>query len=88
MKSQLGILLQGETTMMLTKIPHFREVVVCSFECPHCGNRCTCWLDAISWTSVYVLTRLDCHPPFLSQGNSCVCEGPPKDNFIVNIEGN
>jgi hypothetical protein len=25
--------------MILTKIPHFREVMVCSFECPHCGNR-------------------------------------------------
>ena len=34
--------MQGETTMMLTKIPHFREVVVCSFECDHCGNRCAC----------------------------------------------
>eukprot|EP00884_Botryococcus_braunii_P018348 jgi/Botrbrau1/5197/Bobra.0172s0065.1 len=29
----------GETRMILTKIPHFREVMVCSFECPHCGNR-------------------------------------------------
>ncbi|CAL8462641.1 g2174 [Coccomyxa elongata] len=29
----------GTTTMVLTKIPHFREVVVCSFECEHCGNR-------------------------------------------------
>lgn len=24
---------------MLTKIPHFREVVVTAFECPHCGYR-------------------------------------------------
>lgn len=31
--------MQGTTTMVLTKIPHFREVVVCSFECDHCGNR-------------------------------------------------
>ena len=31
---------QGETRMLMTKIPHFREVMVCSFECPHCGNRC------------------------------------------------
>ncbi len=30
---------QGETRMLMTKIPHFREVMVCSFECPHCGNR-------------------------------------------------
>ena len=27
-------------------------------------------------------------PFFLSQGNSCVCEGPPKDDFIVNMERN
>ena len=33
---------QGETRMLMTKIPHFREVMVCSFECPHCGNRCVC----------------------------------------------
>jgi len=25
--------------MLLTKIPHFRELMVCSFECPHCGHR-------------------------------------------------
>jgi len=30
---------QGETRMLLTKIPHFRELMVCSFECPHCGHR-------------------------------------------------
>ncbi|KAK9817693.1 hypothetical protein WJX72_000744 [[Myrmecia] bisecta] len=29
----------GETTMLMAKIPHFREVVLCSFECPHCGLR-------------------------------------------------
>eukprot|EP00920_Eleutheroschizon_duboscqi_P040644 GHVT01097176.1.p1 GENE.GHVT01097176.1~~GHVT01097176.1.p1 ORF type:complete len:478 (-),score=67.14 GHVT01097176.1:1744-3177(-) len=31
----------GMTKLMLTKIPHFREVVLSSFECPHCGNRNT-----------------------------------------------
>ena len=31
--------LQGETTMLLAKIPHFREIVVMSFECQHCGER-------------------------------------------------
>ena len=34
------MLLQGETQMLLTRIPHFRELTVCSFECPHCGTRC------------------------------------------------
>lgn len=29
----------GTTRMMLTKIPHFKEIFVSSFSCPHCGNR-------------------------------------------------
>ncbi|CAD5118947.1 DgyrCDS7621 [Dimorphilus gyrociliatus] len=28
----------GITRLMLTKIPHFREIVISSFDCPHCGN--------------------------------------------------
>ena len=70
--------------MMLTKIPHFREVVVCSFECPHCGNRCTCCLDTNSWTSVSLLTRHDCHP--LGLPVTCACEGTPQHSFIINME--
>lgn len=30
---------QGETRLLLVNIPHFREVLVSSFECPHCGWR-------------------------------------------------
>ncbi|ETS60574.1 hypothetical protein PaG_05425 [Moesziomyces aphidis] len=30
---------QGTTRMLLTYIPYFREVIVVSFSCPHCGNR-------------------------------------------------
>ncbi|KAJ1981512.1 nucleolar zinc-finger protein [Dimargaris xerosporica] len=29
----------GLTRLLLTKIPHFREVIVMAFECPHCGWR-------------------------------------------------
>ncbi|KAL2912308.1 nucleolar zinc-finger protein [Polyrhizophydium stewartii] len=29
----------GTTRMLLTVIPHFREVVVMAFDCPHCGFR-------------------------------------------------
>ena len=29
----------GTTRMMFTKIPHFKEICVSSFDCPHCGNR-------------------------------------------------
>ena len=28
----------GETRIMLTKIPLFREVLLSSFACPHCGE--------------------------------------------------
>ena len=30
---------QGVTRLFLTRIPFFKEVVLMSFECPHCGYR-------------------------------------------------
>ncbi|KAF2120944.1 zinc finger protein-like protein zpr1 [Lophiotrema nucula] len=29
----------GTTRLLLTKIPYFREIVIMSFDCPHCGFR-------------------------------------------------
>ena len=29
----------GETRLLLTKIPHFREVIISSFYCEHCGHK-------------------------------------------------
>lgn len=29
----------GTTRLMITNIPHFKEIIVSSFECPHCGER-------------------------------------------------
>ncbi|VAH54965.1 unnamed protein product [Triticum turgidum subsp. durum] len=29
----------GTTRILLTLIPHFREVVLMAFECPHCSER-------------------------------------------------
>ncbi|KPI89092.1 putative zinc-finger protein ZPR1 [Leptomonas seymouri] len=29
----------GTTRLMITQIPHFKEIIVSSFECPHCGER-------------------------------------------------
>ncbi|BAF23931.1 zinc finger protein zpr1 [Oryza sativa Japonica Group] len=29
----------GTTRLLMTMIPHFREVVLMAFECPHCGER-------------------------------------------------
>nr|CAD1819473.1 unnamed protein product [Ananas comosus var. bracteatus] len=30
---------QGATRLLLTRIPHFREIVLMAFECPHCNER-------------------------------------------------
>jgi len=30
---------QGMTRLLMTRIPHYREVILTSFECEHCGNR-------------------------------------------------
>ena len=32
-----NFLFQGETKILLTKIPHYREVIIMSFKCEHCG---------------------------------------------------
>ncbi|KEG12778.1 zinc-finger protein ZPR1 [Trypanosoma grayi] len=29
----------GTTRLMIANIPHFKEIIVSSFECPHCGER-------------------------------------------------
>jgi zinc finger protein len=29
---------QGETRLLLTSIPHFREVIISSFRCDNCGH--------------------------------------------------
>ncbi|KAI8143923.1 ZPR1 zinc-finger domain-containing protein [Fennellomyces sp. T-0311] len=29
----------GTTRMLFTKIPHFKEIIIMAFECPHCGFR-------------------------------------------------
>ncbi|KAJ3309716.1 nucleolar zinc-finger protein [Boothiomyces sp. JEL0838] len=29
----------GTTKLLLTKVPHFREIILMAFECPHCGLR-------------------------------------------------
>ena len=31
--------LQGMTTLLLTHVPHFRDIMVASFECEHCNFR-------------------------------------------------
>ncbi|KAF9300833.1 nucleolar zinc-finger protein [Mortierella antarctica] len=29
----------GTTRLLLTRVPHFREVIIMAFDCPHCGHR-------------------------------------------------
>jgi zinc finger protein len=38
-------LTQGTTRLLLTKIPFFREVILMSFSCPHCGTLSRYWFD-------------------------------------------
>lgn len=33
----MDLLLQGMTRLLLTKIPFFKEIILSSFECEHCG---------------------------------------------------
>ena len=37
---------QGTTRLLLTKIPFFKDIIVMSFSCPHCGYRNTSTEDA------------------------------------------
>ena len=31
------VMKQGTTRLLLTRIPFFKEIILMSFECPHCG---------------------------------------------------
>lgn len=33
------VLFQGTTRLLMTRIPHYKEVILTSFECEHCGNK-------------------------------------------------
>lgn len=30
---------QGMSRFLLTKVPHFKDLIISAFECPHCGFR-------------------------------------------------
>lgn len=30
---------QGLSRFLLTKVPHFKDLIIAAFECPHCGHR-------------------------------------------------
>lgn len=50
--------LQGTTTMLLVDIPHFRELLIASFECPECGFRSV----AQPKLQTVILCTLSCGP--------------------------
>lgn len=43
----------GITRLLLTSIPHFREVILMAFECPHCG-----WRNNEIQSGIYLLCGL------------------------------
>ena len=72
----LIVMLQGTTRLLLTKIPYFREVIIMSFSCPHCGmsiydstdmriHECRdteCWTNPSAWCEVCLQSRISRRP--------------------------
>ncbi len=52
----------GSTKMLLVNIPHFHEIIVMSFECPHCGEKNTSVQDAatIGAQGCHFLLKVTC----------------------------
>ena len=59
---------QGTTAMLLVNIPHFRELLIASFECPECGFRC----DTESNVTTDAIPRGD----FMGDGVSVASHAP------------
>ncbi|CAK9438795.1 uncharacterized protein LODBEIA_P30190 [Lodderomyces beijingensis] len=89
----------GITRMLLTRIPFFREVIVMSFECPHCGfknSEIQAAAQIAEKGSKYVL-KVEDVKDFNRQVvksetatvrfNELDIEIPPKRGQLINIEG-
>ncbi|RKP28982.1 zf-ZPR1-domain-containing protein, partial [Metschnikowia bicuspidata] len=89
----------GTTCMLLTKIPYFREIIVMSFECPHCGTKNSEIQAAAQIAekgSRYVL-KIESKEDFSrqvvkSETATCVfseleLEIPPERGQLTNVEG-
>ena len=90
---------QGNTRLLLTQIPFFREVVLMSFECPHCGFK-NCEVQSASEIQprgcsytlrVESVADLDRQ---LVKADSCLCrfvqldiEIPPQRGQLTTVEG-
>lgn len=55
--------LQGITTMLLTHVPHFRDIMVASFECQHCNLRyyITCTSNTVVWQGLLLSIAKTCN---------------------------
>lgn len=90
---------QGNTRLLLTRIPFFREVVLMSFECPHCGFK-NCEVQSASEIQprgcTYTL-RVESAADLdrqLVKADSCLCrfvqldlEIPPQRGQLTTVEG-
>lgn len=89
----------GTTRLLLTKIPYFREIIIMSFSCPHCGFKNSEIQPAAQIAekgSRYIL-KLENKEDFNRQvvkSESATCrfneldiEIPPKRGQLTNVEG-
>ncbi|CCD24549.1 zinc finger-containing protein ZPR1 NDAI_0D02350 [Naumovozyma dairenensis CBS 421] len=89
----------GTTRLLLTSIPYFREVVLMSFECPHCGlkNSEIQPASTIQEKGAKYLLKVECKEDFnreviKSETASCKfveldIEIPPKRGQLTTVEG-
>lgn len=90
---------EGITRLLLTSIPFFREVIIVSFECPHCGFKNSEIQPASSIQekgSKYIL-KIEDVKDFNRQvvkSETAICtfteldiEIPPKRGQLINVEG-
>lgn len=89
----------GTTRMLLTKIPYFREIIVMSFECPHCGFKNSEIQPAaqIAEKGSRYLLKIEKKEDFSRQvvkSETATCrfaeldiEIPPKRGQLTNVEG-
>lgn len=89
----------GVTRMLLTRIPYFREVIIMSFECPHCGFKNSEIQPAAQIAEKgarYVLkveNKKDFNRQIVKSETATVkfteldIEIPPKRGQLINVEG-
>lgn len=89
----------GTTRLLLTRIPYFREVIIMSFECPHCGFKNSEIQPAaqVAEKGARYILKVEDKKDFNRQVvksetatvkfNELDIEIPPKRGQLINIEG-